>query len=202
MRKSDLIIPLIASLVASITAATVVSYMTKTHRKGAKDAGVIMHDVPTIVESNVSYGELPEVQRPKQRVHMPILPPTEARSWPGIVMHHSGSEHDSPESIHRYHTSKGWNGIGYHIVIARDGTIVFTHRWTQGISGAHCRNYNKMVGICVLGDLNKRPMYRDQNASLTWLLRTLVDVNEGPIKLHKELGSTLCPGEQFVLPMF
>lgn len=55
--------------------------------------------------------------------------------------------------IDQWHKDKGWNGIGYHGVIRRDGT------WEKGRDvnavGAHVKNYNsRSIGICLVGGVD------------------------------------------------
>lgn len=40
-------------------------------------------------------------------------------NWRVIVVHHSATERDTPQQMHRYHLlTRGWsNGLGYHFVI-------------------------------------------------------------------------------------
>lgn len=70
-----------------------------------------------------------------------------------IVIHCS----DSPDhhyvtaaDIHDWHTQKGWDGIGYHYVITREGEVEpgRPHYW----QGAHVRGFNAhSLGVCVVG---------------------------------------------------
>lgn len=72
-----------------------------------------------------------------------------------IVVHHSASSANTTvEDINRWHKEKGWGGIGYHIVITKDG-VVHTCRdldeW-----GIQVANWNdKSVGVCLTGNFNK-----------------------------------------------
>lgn len=79
--------------------------------------------------------------------------------------------------IDNWHRARGWNGIGYHYVILRDGTIQ-TGRPESKI-GAHCAGHNAhSLGICYEGGLDtagnpKDTRTRAQKRSLLQLLRTL-----------------------------
>ena len=54
------------------------------------------------------------------------------------------------EEIRKWHMKRGFNDIGYHFVIRRDGTIE-TGRDINTI-GAHCKGQNKdSIGICLVG---------------------------------------------------
>lgn len=56
------------------------------------------------------------------------------------------------QDIDRWHKARGWNGIGYHYVIYRDGSIHKGRPEEQ--VGAHCLNHNKhSIGICYIGGM-------------------------------------------------
>ena len=71
-----------------------------------------------------------------------------------LVVHCSDSPHgrgDNAESIHCWHLSRGWDGIGYHYVITEDGTI--ENGRPEYWSGAHVSGYNhKSIGVCLIGE--------------------------------------------------
>ena len=55
--------------------------------------------------------------------------------------------------IHKLHLSFGWDGIGYHKVIQRNGAIELgrPEYWV----GAHVYGYNKnSLGVCLIGKNN------------------------------------------------
>ena len=70
-----------------------------------------------------------------------------------IVVHCSDTPDDqylNAKDIHNMHLSFGWDGIGYHEVILRDGTIENgrPHFW----KGAHVKGKNEFsLGICLIG---------------------------------------------------
>ncbi len=140
--------------------------------------------------------------------------------WQCIVVHHSASPKDSPESMHRYHLSqKKWpNGLGYHFVIGNgvnypDGAVFVGKRWKQQITGAHCksgngrffgtwrqRNYFNThgIGICLIGNFeNNRPTAK-QMQSLRRLIAFLTPeakINPARVYGHGEITrKTACPG--------
>ncbi len=58
------------------------------------------------------------------------------------------------DEIDRWHKDKGWNGVGYHDVIRRNG-IVEQGRQENDV-GAHVKGYNSIsVGICLVGGINE-----------------------------------------------
>jgi N-acetyl-anhydromuramyl-L-alanine amidase AmpD len=72
-----------------------------------------------------------------------------------LIVHCSQSdifEHDNIETIDRWHRQQGWNSIGYHYFISKDGKIWLGRPdWSIG---AHCYSYNdESLGICLSGQL-------------------------------------------------
>ena len=71
-----------------------------------------------------------------------------------IVIHCSDTnEGDTAIDIHQLHLSFGWEGIGYHKIIQKNGKIENGRPefWT----GAHVFGYNKeSLGICLIGKNN------------------------------------------------
>lgn len=78
----------------------------------------------------------------------------EARNISTIIVHHTGeTNYDlSAEQITRYHTEdRGWNDIGYHYVIRRNGNIELGRAVEK--QGAHAKGRNKSsVGIALSGN--------------------------------------------------
>lgn len=57
--------------------------------------------------------------------------------------------------IREWHKAKGWQDIGYHYVITRDGEKQFGRG--ESIAGAHARGYNsESIGICLVGGINDK----------------------------------------------
>lgn len=101
--------------------------------------------------------------------------------------------------IDRWHKQRGWNGIGYHYVIYRDGSV-HTGRKVETM-GAHCTGQNaNSIGICYIGGLaenGKTPKDTRTPAQKT-ALRNLVErlKTEYPtatIHGHREFANKACP---------
>ena len=79
--------------------------------------------------------------------------------------------------IDSWHRARGWNGIGYHYVVLRDGTIQTGRPESQ--AGAHCTGHNAhSIGICYEGGLDAQGKPSDtrtraQKRALVRLLRDL-----------------------------
>ena len=69
-----------------------------------------------------------------------------------IVIHCSDDNYNLKNAldIHKLHLKFGWDGIGYHRVIKRDGAVEFCRPdyWV----GAHVYGHNKnSLGVCLIG---------------------------------------------------
>ena len=86
--------------------------------------------------------------------------------------------------IDRWHRERGFNEIGYHYVVYRDGSV-HTGRDVAKI-GAHCKGQNaNSIGICYIGGLDANGKAKDtRTEAQKRALRVLVAklVKEYPIK--------------------
>ena len=122
-----------------------------------------------------------------------------------IVVHHSasGSAVTTVEKIDRWHKERGWSGIGYHFVIYPNGSVNKGRALNK--TGAHCKNHNTgSIGICVAGNFEVEPVTDPQKfgiegtPGLFGLIEELLEKYElswFDVYGHRELGSSLCPGE-------
>ncbi len=130
--------------------------------------------------------------------------------WSHIVIHHSGTQKGTLESINVHHLQRGYDGIGYHFLIGngvdtKDGEVQATFRYNQNLDGAHALTsdnfFNKnALGICLMGNLNLEPPTEKQMASLLLLVLRLKNDFEIPNKnilMHRDTKVTDCPGKQF-----
>lgn len=136
--------------------------------------------------------------------------------WASIVVHHSGSPVGSPATIADEHRAMNLNGLGYHFVIgngrgAGDGAIHVGYRWLDQLPGAHAAGdngdwYNRHgIGICLVGDGNRRGFTDQQLARLTQLVRALaeeLDIPEERIVLHSDIAPASDPGRLFPAAAF
>lgn len=77
------------------------------------------------------------------------------------------------KEIRDWHLAKGWQDIGYHFVIRRDGTLE-TGR-PQDSVGSHVKGYNGVsVGICLVGGRASHGTEAETNFTLEQM-STLVD---------------------------
>jgi len=123
-----------------------------------------------------------------------------------IIIHHTGgtdaniledTSHHGFELVKSFHKSKGWDTIGYHYFIEKDGDI-----W-QGrpdtMSGAHCIGKNKTsVGICLAGNFDFTKPTQAQMTSLKALVGHLkAKYSILNISGHRKYAQKTCPGKNF-----
>ena len=87
-----------------------------------------------------------------------------------LVIHCSDTK-DSQDigaiEIHKMHLNFGWNGVGYHKIICRNGDI--ENGRPEYWVGAHARGFNKIsLGVCLIG---KKNFTKRQFVSLEKILR-------------------------------
>jgi N-acetylmuramoyl-L-alanine amidase len=124
-----------------------------------------------------------------------------------IAIHHTSAptarQFNGPSTIRgiqTYHMDhNGWDDIGYHYLIAPDGTI-FAGRPENSI-GAHVANHNTgNVGVCLIGDFEHGERVSvAQRAALVELLRNLCKIHgikPAAIQGHRDHkgANTDCPG--------
>ena len=118
----------------------------------------------------------------------------------GIVIHHVGNTNKNVNSsvIHHWHLQNGWNGIGYHYIIRKDGTI--ERGRPLGTVGAHCYNQNDhTVGICVVGNFELARPTHEQFRAAEQLIGAICGIygiipNDNTVVGHKYYNRTDCPG--------
>lgn len=82
-----------------------------------------------------------------------------------IVVHCSatGENQDiGAADIDKWHRAKGWQCIGYHYVIRRDGTVEQGRE--RDVIGAHVEGWNEVsVGICMVGGVDAHDINKAEN---------------------------------------
>lgn len=100
-----------------------------------------------------------------------------------IIIHTTESSSSTRESVDKYHRSKGWNGIGYNILIERNGNVVIGRG--ENAIGAHTLNFNsKSIGISYSGCDRKY----SSNSNL-W--KTIPDAIENDIISYAQISSLI-----------
>lgn len=71
-----------------------------------------------------------------------------------IIIHCSdtdnGKDVGGVREIDRWHRARGWDRVGYHVVISPGDRGVELGRGLNEI-GAHCKGHNDTIGICMVG---------------------------------------------------
>ena len=141
------------------------------------------------------------------------LPRTNSPEY--IVLHHTGgtqadpnadTSHHTANGVEKQHLSQGWEGIGYHYFIEKNGTI-----WKgrpEHRHGAHVKEggiNKKSIGTCLAGNFTvegRKPTDEQKNA-LAGLIRDIRGKYSIPIEKiqpHRAFLGTPpykdCPGDQ------
>ena len=124
------------------------------------------------------------------------------RSIQRIIIHCSATAEGKDYTvadIDRWHKQRGWQGIGYHYVVYRDGSI-HTGRPVEQI-GAHCSGYNaSSIGVCYIGGCaadgktpkdTRTPAQREALRGLVELLRA--EYPGATVHGHREFAAKACP---------
>ena len=119
-----------------------------------------------------------------------------------IIVHCSATPEGrdyTAKDIDSWHRARGFNGIGYHWVVYRDGRVVKGRSESQ--AGAHCKGYNaRSIGICYIGGVasdGKTPKdtrTAAQREALQILIKELLIKYPGAtIHGHNEFAAKACP---------
>ena len=119
-----------------------------------------------------------------------------------IIVHCSATAegHDyTVGDIDRWHKSRGWQCIGYHYVIYRDGSV-HTGRPVAQI-GAHCTGHNaNSIGVCYIGGFaadGKTPKDTRTPQQREALRRLVADLQKqypgATVHGHREFAAKACP---------
>lgn len=103
------------------------------------------------------------------------------------------------KDIDKWHRLRGYNCIGYHFVILRNGTI--ERGRAVEMAGAHCKGNNaETIGVAYVGGLNENKQSADtrtgaQKIALNVLLADLLKQYPTIRKIsgHRDYCNTACP---------
>lgn len=125
------------------------------------------------------------------------------RKLNGIIVHCSATPEGKDftvADITKWHKARGFNTIGYHYVIYRDGSV-HTGRPIEQI-GAHCQGHNAdTVGVCYIGGLasdGKTPRDTRTLAQKDALVNLLLSLKHkypsiSWIRGHRDFANKACP---------
>lgn len=113
-----------------------------------------------------------------------------------LILHHAAAN-GSVKAIHAAHLGRGWDGIGYHYYVRKDGTV-WRGRPEDSI-GAHTVGHNSVsIGVCFEGNFELDLMSEAQLNAGLWLIGNIV--SRYPyisISGHRDNDATACPGKNF-----
>ena len=139
------------------------------------------------------------------------------RRWTGIVIHHLGLPAGDADRVHRLHLSYGYDGLGYHFLVGNgsglgDGSVHVGYRWNRQLPGAHVvgpagdHHNRRSIGICLIGNGDRRTFTESQMRSLISLVRRLqreLGLPAEAVVLHRDVASGLSsPGRFFEAARF
>lgn len=113
-----------------------------------------------------------------------------------IILHHAAGN-GSVESVHNYHKSLGWSGIGYHYYIRKDGSI-YRGR-PEEMVGGHTSGYNYCsIGVCAEGNFEMDVMSDAQREAIRALVLDIrTHYPDTQTIRHKDVAATACPGKNY-----
>lgn len=104
----------------------------------------------------------------------------------------------SVADIDRWHRARGFKSIGYHYLIALDGTI--RRGRPENEAGAHCTGHNsRSIGVCYVGGCDSRMRPADtrtpaQREALGAIVGELLQRYPGAtVHGHNEFAAKACP---------
>lgn len=131
-----------------------------------------------------------------------------------IILHHSGgtdknpledTSHHTAKIMESHHLSLGWEGLGYHYVVHKNGDV-----WRgrpEHYHGAHCKGHNNTsIGICMAGNFDNTKPTPEQEIAVRHLIdsiKTRYPINE--IVPHRKYANKTCygkniPDDYFIQP--
>lgn len=148
---------------------------------------------------------------PKAAPVTPVISLYPSKKWKYIIIHHSATDEGNSLCFDRYHSSRGWEGVGYHFIInngskgKQDGQIEVSPRWLKQKNGAHCSAGSmneRAIGICLVGNFNDELVSEkqlDALVHLTYKLRKYYNIPSSRIMGHGQVrgAKTDCPGKKF-----
>lgn len=124
-----------------------------------------------------------------------------------IIVHHTGgtnanpladTSHHTADMVDKYHKSLGWEGIGYHYFIEKDGALKKGR--AENYHGAHTVGYNEIsLGVCLAGNFDAT---MPTNAQVKTLRELLLDIKTRyliPIEKilpHRNFANKSCYGRR------
>ena len=122
-----------------------------------------------------------------------------------IVLHYSATYPDQDldvDDIRKMHLARGFNDVGYHYVIKRDGTVQKGR--ADNVVGAHVAGHNTgSLGVCCIGGIERATgpnvgvdnrTQAQKDATVLLVQNLLKKHPKAKVVGHRDLGPTQCPG--------
>ncbi len=122
-----------------------------------------------------------------------------------LVLHYSATYADQDldvNDIRKMHLARGFNDVGYHYIIKRDGTVQKGR--PDSVVGAHVKGHNTgSIGICCIGGLERATgpnigvdnrTQAQKDATVLLVSDLLKKHPKAHVVGHKDLAPTQCPG--------
>ncbi len=152
-----------------------------------------------------------EIKKTKTYIKMQYLPKNNLPfEW--LVLHQTGgtdadpqadSSNHTAEMIEQWHLAKGWDGIGYHYIIYKDGTI-YAGRPEHRTSAAVLNHNSTTLNIVFTGNFDRkeglpnRLPTKAQEESFKWLYRDIIkrhpQLTSEKVIPHRKLQKKTCYG--------
>lgn len=123
------------------------------------------------------------------------------RSIDKIIIHCSATKPNQEctvELIDKWHKARGFDGIGYHYVIYKDGTVRIGRPVEK--QGAHTSGQNEhSIGVCYVGGLDNNAQAKDtrtpqQKQALRAVVNYLLEVfPSAQVYGHRDFANKACP---------
>lgn len=101
-------------------------------------------------------------------------------------------------TIDQWHRQRGFDCIGYHYVVYRDGTV-HNGRSLDKV-GAHCKGHNaNSIGVCYVGGIDRVGHPKDtrtpeqRDALVNLLMRLKREFPKAVIRGHRDFAAKACP---------
>ena len=132
------------------------------------------------------------------------------RRWPGVIVHHTAwpdtdkldFQHLYGEEIDNYHREgRGWQGMGYPILINPGGEVEVGDRWVKQLDGAHTVGHNHYIGIALVGNFSRQNVLPSpvQLRKFREIMNQFRALRAYP---HRLFADTECPGLNINLPLW
>ena len=123
-----------------------------------------------------------------------------------ILVHHSGgtdknpladTSHHTAQIMESWHLAKGWEGLGYHYVIHKDGAVWLGR--PEHYHAAHTSGHNTdSIGICLAGNFDATLPTKEQTDSLRTLLKDILNRHPSikDVFPHRKFSNKTCYGKR------